>query len=92
MSLLCYGCGTQCPKSVTAGDAALQMNKDMHIDAHQNKVCADTTPTFYHDAFFSSNDIIINALVSIIVCRHDYQGVPFPFSHRLRFESSELFV
>ncbi|KAL6048271.1 Ubiquitin-like modifier-activating enzyme 6 [Balamuthia mandrillaris] len=52
------------PKSTTAGNAAIRMNPGLQVDAHLNKVGPDTEAT-YSDAFFKSQDIVVNALDNI---------------------------
>ncbi|GFR83919.1 ubiquitin-like modifier-activating enzyme 6, partial [Elysia marginata] len=60
----------QKPKSTTAAGAALDINKDMHIEAQQHKVCPQTEETVYSDAFFENQHIIVNALDNVEARRY----------------------
>ncbi|XP_059175412.1 ubiquitin-like modifier-activating enzyme 6 [Physella acuta] len=63
-------CHIQKPKSVTAKQAALEINKDLQIEAHQHRVGPHTEETVYTDAFFESQDIIVNALDNVEARRY----------------------
>lgn len=58
------------PKSTTAAQSALQINPDLKIDAHQNKVCPDTEEKIYPDSFIESQDVMVNALDNIEARRY----------------------
>ncbi|KAH9520216.1 Ubiquitin-like modifier-activating enzyme 6 [Bulinus truncatus] len=60
----------QKPKSTTGAHAALEINKDMNIEAQQHKVGPQTEDTVYTDAFFESQDIIVNALDNLEARRY----------------------
>ncbi|CAG5125849.1 unnamed protein product [Candidula unifasciata] len=60
----------QKPKSETAAQAALEINPEMKIEAHQHKVCSETENTVYTDEFFESQDIIVNALDNLEARRY----------------------
>ncbi|KAK3761216.1 hypothetical protein RRG08_022616 [Elysia crispata] len=60
----------QKPKSTTAAGAALEINKDMHIEAQQHKVCPQTEDAVYSDAFFERQHIIVNALDNVEARRY----------------------
>ncbi|XP_012944645.1 ubiquitin-like modifier-activating enzyme 6 [Aplysia californica] len=60
----------QKPKSTTAAQATVEMNKDMKIEAHQHKVCPQTEETVYNDAFFENQSIIVNALDNVEARRY----------------------
>ena len=55
----------QQPKSTTAGASAVEINPELRIVAHQNKVGPQTEHTHYTDQFFGNQDIIINALDNV---------------------------
>ncbi|KAI8793388.1 ubiquitin-like modifier-activating enzyme 6 isoform X1 [Biomphalaria glabrata] len=63
-------CHIQKPKSTTAAHAALEINKDIKIEAQQHKVGPQTEDTIYTDAFFDSQDIIVNALDNVEARRY----------------------
>ncbi|RUS91761.1 hypothetical protein EGW08_000469 [Elysia chlorotica] len=60
----------QKPKSTTAAGAALEINKDMHIEAQQHKVGPLTEETVYSDSFFEGQNIIVNALDNVEARRY----------------------
>ncbi|GFO14677.1 ubiquitin-like modifier-activating enzyme 6 [Plakobranchus ocellatus] len=60
----------QKPKSTTAAAAALEINKDMNIEAQQHKVCPQTEKTMYSDAFFENQHIVVNALDNVEARRY----------------------
>ena len=51
-------------KALVAGQAAAAMNPDLKVKALETRVGADTQETF-HDTFWSSQDLIVNALDNI---------------------------
>ena len=55
----------QQPKSTTASQSAREINPELRIVAHQNKVGPQTEHSHYTDEFFSSQDVIINALDNV---------------------------
>lgn len=54
----------QKPKSDTAAKAAKQMNKELNIESHLEKVCDDSEHIF-SDAFFQTLDVVVNALDNV---------------------------
>ncbi|CAL1537293.1 unnamed protein product [Lymnaea stagnalis] len=60
----------QKPKSTTAAQAALDINKDLKIEAQQHKVGPQTEESVYTDAFFEHQDIIVNALDNVEARRY----------------------
>ena len=54
----------QKPKSGTAAAAVKQMNPDIHIDSHENRVCHETE-NIYTDAFFEQLSGVANALDNV---------------------------
>ncbi|XP_063096462.1 ubiquitin-like modifier-activating enzyme 6 isoform X1 [Cavia porcellus] len=59
----------QKPKSYTAADATLNINPQLKIDAHLNKVCP-ATEAIYNDEFYTKQDIIITALDNVEARRY----------------------
>ncbi|RXN04728.1 ubiquitin-like modifier-activating enzyme 6 [Labeo rohita] len=57
------------PKSTTAAAATLEINPEMNIDAHLNKVCPDTED-IYCDAFFSRLNLVVTALDNVEARRY----------------------
>ncbi|ESN94142.1 hypothetical protein HELRODRAFT_103068 [Helobdella robusta] len=55
----------QKPKSLTAASSLQQINPDMKIEAHQNKVGWETESTIYTDDFIQSQDVLVNALDNV---------------------------
>ena len=53
------------PKSTTASQSAVEINRELKIEAHLNKVGPLTEQTHYTDDFFLSQDIVINALDNV---------------------------
>lgn len=51
-------------KSETAAQAVKQMNPDLHVTAHQNRVGPDTEKV-YDDDFFEALDGVANALDNV---------------------------
>ncbi|KAK7475147.1 hypothetical protein BaRGS_00033639 [Batillaria attramentaria] len=60
----------QKPKSTTAAHAAVEINPALHIEAQQHKVCPQTESTVYTDAFFESQDVMVNALDNLEARRY----------------------
>ncbi|XP_063956130.1 ubiquitin-like modifier-activating enzyme 6 isoform X1 [Lytechinus pictus] len=60
----------QKPKSETAAQSTRDINPDMKIEAHQNKICPQTETTIYTDAFFEGMDVIVNALDNVQARRY----------------------
>ena len=52
------------PKSETAANAVLDINQELKIDAHLDKICPETEDTF-NDKFFKSCNIVVNALDNV---------------------------
>uniref|UniRef100_A0A673GJJ0 E1 ubiquitin-activating enzyme n=1 Tax=Sinocyclocheilus rhinocerous TaxID=307959 RepID=A0A673GJJ0_9TELE len=59
----------QKPKSTTAAAATLEINPEMQIDAHLNKVCP-ATEDIYSDAFFSHLNLVVTALDNVEARRY----------------------
>ncbi|KAL0203965.1 hypothetical protein M9458_001983, partial [Cirrhinus mrigala] len=57
------------PKSTTAAAATLEINPEMNIDAHLNKVCP-ATEDIYSDAFFSPLNLVVTALDNVEARRY----------------------
>lgn len=60
----------QKPKSTTAAQASQEINSDLQIEAHQNKVHPATELSIYNDAFFEAQDVIVNALDNVEARRY----------------------
>ncbi|XP_065836333.1 ubiquitin-like modifier-activating enzyme 6 [Oscarella lobularis] len=60
----------QQPKSTTAAASTLEINPAIHIDAQQHKVCPQTESGIYTDAFFTRQDLVVNALDNIEARRY----------------------
>ncbi|ESO94579.1 hypothetical protein LOTGIDRAFT_232383 [Lottia gigantea] len=58
------------PKSTTAAKAVLEINPGLKIAAQQHKVCPQTEDSIYNDAFFESQDVIVNALDNVEARRY----------------------
>ena len=52
------------PKSVTSAKRGIEMNPNIKIIAHENKVCEETL-NIYNDEFFDSLDVVANALDNV---------------------------
>ncbi|CAH1797332.1 unnamed protein product [Owenia fusiformis] len=52
-------------KSVTAAKSALDINPELHIDPHEHRVGPQTESTVYTDAFFTGQDMCVNALDNV---------------------------
>ncbi|KAF6733854.1 Ubiquitin-like modifier-activating enzyme 6 [Oryzias melastigma] len=59
----------QRPKSTTAAEATHDINPDLQIDAHLNKVCP-ATESIYSDSFYSSLDVVVTALDNVEARRY----------------------
>uniref|UniRef100_A0A8C1MQ89 Ubiquitin like modifier activating enzyme 6 n=1 Tax=Cyprinus carpio TaxID=7962 RepID=A0A8C1MQ89_CYPCA len=57
------------PKSTTAAAASLEINPELQIDAHLNKVCP-ATEDMYSDAFFSRLNLVVTALDNVEARRY----------------------
>ena len=59
----------QQPKSLVAAQAVTELNGDINIEAHQNRVGKETE-SIYNDDFFESLDVVINALDNVEARRY----------------------
>ncbi|XP_066516010.1 ubiquitin-like modifier-activating enzyme 6 isoform X2 [Hoplias malabaricus] len=59
----------QKPKSITAAGATLEINSELQIDAHLNKVCP-ATEDIYNDAFYSRLNLVVTALDNVEARRY----------------------
>uniref|UniRef100_A0A667Y6N1 Ubiquitin like modifier activating enzyme 6 n=1 Tax=Myripristis murdjan TaxID=586833 RepID=A0A667Y6N1_9TELE len=59
----------QKPKSTTAAFTTLQINPDIQLDAHLNKVCP-ATEGIYSDSFFSGLHLVVTALDNVEARRY----------------------
>ncbi|XP_056620509.1 ubiquitin-like modifier-activating enzyme 6 isoform X1 [Triplophysa dalaica] len=59
----------QKPKSTTAAVATLEINPELQIDAHLNKVCP-ATEDIYSDVFFSHLNVVVTALDNVEARRY----------------------
>ncbi|KAG7238375.1 hypothetical protein INR49_030882 [Caranx melampygus] len=59
----------QKPKSTTAAEATHDINPDMHVDAHLNKVCP-ATENIYSDSFYSRMNLVVTALDNVEARRY----------------------
>ncbi|MGH0174024.1 UNVERIFIED_CONTAM: hypothetical protein FKN15_069508 [Acipenser sinensis] len=57
------------PKSCTAAAATLEINPQIKIDAHLNKVCP-ATENIYNDEFYTRLDVIVTALDNVEARRY----------------------
>ncbi|XP_041365685.1 ubiquitin-like modifier-activating enzyme 6 isoform X1 [Gigantopelta aegis] len=58
------------PKSTIAAQSVKEINSALKIEAHQQKVAPQTEDSHYNDAFFESQDIIVNALDNLEARRY----------------------
>lgn len=68
-------------KSTTAAEATCDINPDLQVEAHLNKVCP-ATEGIYNDSFFSRINVVVTALDnvearryvdrSVHICRHTH--------------------
>uniref|UniRef100_A0A3P9IW60 Ubiquitin-like modifier-activating enzyme 6 n=1 Tax=Oryzias latipes TaxID=8090 RepID=A0A3P9IW60_ORYLA len=59
----------QTPKSTTAAEATREINPELQIDAHLNKVCP-ATESIYSDSFYSSLNVVVTALDNVEARRY----------------------
>ncbi|XP_035515300.1 ubiquitin-like modifier-activating enzyme 6 [Morone saxatilis] len=59
----------QKPKSTTAAEATRDINPDLHVDAHLNKVCP-ATESIYNDSFYSRLNLVVTALDNVEARRY----------------------
>uniref|UniRef100_A0A673CAD6 Ubiquitin-like modifier-activating enzyme 6 n=1 Tax=Sphaeramia orbicularis TaxID=375764 RepID=A0A673CAD6_9TELE len=59
----------QKPKSTTAAAATLDINPDLQVDAHLNKVCP-ATEGIYSDSFYSRLNLVVTALDNVEARRY----------------------
>uniref|UniRef100_A0A8C2W878 Ubiquitin-like modifier-activating enzyme 6 n=1 Tax=Cyclopterus lumpus TaxID=8103 RepID=A0A8C2W878_CYCLU len=59
----------QKPKSTTAAEATLEINPDLQVDAHLNKVCP-ATESVYNDAFYCRLNLVVTALDNVEARRY----------------------
>ncbi|CAJ1052156.1 ubiquitin-like modifier-activating enzyme 6 [Xyrichtys novacula] len=59
----------QKPKSTTAAEATHDINPDLQVDAHLNKVCP-ATESIYNDSFYSRLNIVVTALDNVEARRY----------------------
>ncbi|XP_069023197.1 ubiquitin-like modifier-activating enzyme 6 [Embiotoca jacksoni] len=59
----------QKPKSTTAAEATLDINPELQVDAHLNKVCP-ATESIYSDSFYSCLNIVVTALDNVEARRY----------------------
>ncbi|XP_043971300.1 ubiquitin-like modifier-activating enzyme 6 [Gambusia affinis] len=59
----------QKPKSTTAADATLDINPELQVDAHLNKVCP-ASENIYSDSFYSSMNVVVTALDNVEARRY----------------------
>ncbi|XP_061687020.1 ubiquitin-like modifier-activating enzyme 6 isoform X2 [Syngnathoides biaculeatus] len=59
----------QKPKSTTAAEATLQINADLQLDAHLNKVCP-ATENIYSDSFYARLNLVVTALDNVEARRY----------------------
>lgn len=59
----------QKPKSTTAAEATIEINPDLRVDAHLQKVCP-ATENIYSDTFYSRSNVVITALDNVEARRY----------------------
>uniref|UniRef100_A0A671UIE0 E1 ubiquitin-activating enzyme n=1 Tax=Sparus aurata TaxID=8175 RepID=A0A671UIE0_SPAAU len=59
----------QKPKSTTAADATCDINPDLQVDAHLNKVCP-ATESIYSDSFYTRLNFVVTALDNVEARRY----------------------
>ncbi|GLD66426.1 ubiquitin-like modifier-activating enzyme 6, partial [Lates japonicus] len=59
----------QKPKSTTAAEATHDINPDLYVDAHLNKVCP-ATESIYSDSFYSRLNLVVTALDNVEARRY----------------------
>lgn len=60
---------SQKPKSTTAADATCDINPDLQVDAHLNKVCP-ATESIYSDSFYTRLNFVVTALDNVEARRY----------------------
>lgn len=60
---------SQKPKSTTAAEATREINPDLQVDAHLNKVCP-ATEGIYNDSFYSRLNLVVTALDNVEARRY----------------------
>lgn len=56
-------------KSTTAAGATCEINPDLRVEAHLNKVCP-ATENIYNDSFFSRLNVVVTALDNVEARRY----------------------
>lgn len=56
-------------KSTTAAEATYDINPDLQVEAHLNKVCP-ATESIYNDSFFSRMNVVVTALDNVEARRY----------------------
>ncbi|XP_044202747.1 ubiquitin-like modifier-activating enzyme 6 [Thunnus albacares] len=59
----------QKPKSTTAAEASREINPDLQVDAHLNKVCP-ATEGIYNDSFYTRLNLVVTALDNVEARRY----------------------
>lgn len=60
---------SQKPKSTTAAEATRDINPDLQVEAHVNKVCP-ATESIYSDSFYSRLNVVVTALDNVEARRY----------------------
>ena len=60
---------SQKPKSTTAAEATCDINPELQVDAHLNKVCP-ATDNIYSDTFYSRMNLVVTALDNVEARRY----------------------
>lgn len=66
---------SQKPKSTTAAEATHDINPDLQVEAHVNKVCP-ATESIYSDSFYSRLNVVVTALDNVEARRYVDRLVP----------------
>lgn len=66
---------SQKPKSITAAEATRDINPDLQVEAHLNKVCP-ATESIYSDSFYSRLNVVVTALDNVEARRYVDRFVP----------------
>lgn len=56
-------------KSTTAAEATCDINPELQVEAHLNKVCP-ATESIYNDSFFSRMNVVVTALDNVEARRY----------------------
>lgn len=56
-------------KSTTAAEATYDINPDLQVEAHLNKLCP-ATESIYNDSFFSRMNVVVTALDNVEARRY----------------------